>query len=137
MHKSATKCNETVGKWCKNKHGASKIIDTLETYQGSQRAGHSPRTRIISPTLTGHHWLLEQDCELTQPMYHCVLVFSNTASYLTKPLSWRLLLFQMIWLSPKTKTQDLFWYKGFPNLLFINLWGWSHYFENYYFKNIW
>jgi hypothetical protein len=35
MHKSATKCNETVGKWCKNKHGASKIIDTLETYQSS------------------------------------------------------------------------------------------------------
>jgi hypothetical protein len=32
MHKSATKCNETVGKWCINKHGASKIIDTLETY---------------------------------------------------------------------------------------------------------
>jgi hypothetical protein len=33
MHKSATKCNETLGKWCKNKHGASKIIDTLQTYQ--------------------------------------------------------------------------------------------------------
>jgi hypothetical protein len=33
MHKSSTKCNEIVGKWCKNKHGASKIIDTLETYQ--------------------------------------------------------------------------------------------------------
>jgi hypothetical protein len=32
MHKSATKCNETLGKWCKNKHGASKIMDTLETY---------------------------------------------------------------------------------------------------------
>jgi hypothetical protein len=32
MHKSTTKCNETVGKWCKNKHRASKIIDTLETY---------------------------------------------------------------------------------------------------------
>jgi hypothetical protein len=32
MHKSATKCNETICKWCKNKHGASKIIDTLETY---------------------------------------------------------------------------------------------------------
>jgi hypothetical protein len=27
------KCNETLGKWCKNKHGASKIIDTFETYQ--------------------------------------------------------------------------------------------------------
>jgi hypothetical protein len=35
MHKSATKCNETIGKWCKNKHGASKIIDTLETYQAA------------------------------------------------------------------------------------------------------
>jgi hypothetical protein len=23
-----------LGKWCKNKHGASKIIDTFETYQG-------------------------------------------------------------------------------------------------------
>jgi hypothetical protein len=33
MHKSATRCNETIGKWCKNKHGASKIIDTFETYQ--------------------------------------------------------------------------------------------------------
>jgi hypothetical protein len=33
MHKSATKCNETLGKWCKNKHGASKIIDTFEMYQ--------------------------------------------------------------------------------------------------------
>jgi hypothetical protein len=32
MHKSATKYNETLGKWCKNKHGASKIMDTLETY---------------------------------------------------------------------------------------------------------
>jgi hypothetical protein len=40
MHKSATKCNETIGKWCKNKHGASKIIDTFETYQTS--GGNSP-----------------------------------------------------------------------------------------------
>jgi hypothetical protein len=35
MYKSTTKCNETLGKWCKNKHGASKIIDTFETYQAS------------------------------------------------------------------------------------------------------
>jgi hypothetical protein len=35
MYKNATKCNETIGKWCKNKHGASKIIDTFETYQAS------------------------------------------------------------------------------------------------------
>jgi hypothetical protein len=35
MYKNATKCNETIGKWCKNKHGASKIIDTFETYHSS------------------------------------------------------------------------------------------------------
>jgi hypothetical protein len=33
MHKNATKCNKTQRKWCVNKHGASKIIDTFETYQ--------------------------------------------------------------------------------------------------------
>jgi hypothetical protein len=32
MHKNAMKCNETVGKWCINKHGSSKIIDMLEMY---------------------------------------------------------------------------------------------------------
>jgi hypothetical protein len=32
MHKNATKYNEILSKWCKNKHGASKIMDTLETY---------------------------------------------------------------------------------------------------------
>jgi hypothetical protein len=49
MHKSATKCNETLGKWCKNEHGASKIIDTLETYQSSsarwQRMGSTGAMR--------------------------------------------------------------------------------------------
>jgi hypothetical protein len=35
MHKNATKCNETLSKWCKNKHGASKIMDTLETCQAT------------------------------------------------------------------------------------------------------
>jgi hypothetical protein len=40
MHKSATKCNETVGKWCKNKHGASKIIDTLEMYHEADPRVH-------------------------------------------------------------------------------------------------
>jgi hypothetical protein len=33
MHKNAMKCNKTLSKWCKTKHGASKIIDTFETYQ--------------------------------------------------------------------------------------------------------
>jgi hypothetical protein len=29
---NTTKCNKTQSKWCINKHGASKIIDTFETY---------------------------------------------------------------------------------------------------------
>jgi hypothetical protein len=33
MHKNAMKYNKTLNKWFKNKHGASKIIDTFETYQ--------------------------------------------------------------------------------------------------------
>jgi hypothetical protein len=41
MHKNATKCNETLIKWCKNKHGASKIMDTLETYQNAGSVGRS------------------------------------------------------------------------------------------------
>jgi hypothetical protein len=32
MHKNATKYNKTQSKWCINKHGASKIIDTFEKY---------------------------------------------------------------------------------------------------------
>jgi hypothetical protein len=32
MHKDITMCNKTQSKWCINKHGASKIIDTFETY---------------------------------------------------------------------------------------------------------
>jgi hypothetical protein len=44
MHKNATKCNETIGKWCKNKHGASKIIDTFETYQGA-----AATTQFLNP----------------------------------------------------------------------------------------
>jgi hypothetical protein len=46
MHKSATKCNEIVGKWCKNKHRASKIIDTLETYQRCRRTRQGKRRSI-------------------------------------------------------------------------------------------
>jgi hypothetical protein len=40
MHKSATKCNETLSKWCKNKHGASKVIGMLETYQISMQSAY-------------------------------------------------------------------------------------------------
>jgi hypothetical protein len=38
------KCNKTLSKWCKNKHRASKIIDTFETYQEA--------TTIVPPSAT-------------------------------------------------------------------------------------
>jgi hypothetical protein len=51
MHKSATKCNKTVGKWCKNKHGASKIIDTLETYHEAIHTRCVSRPYLHKPTM--------------------------------------------------------------------------------------
>jgi hypothetical protein len=42
MHIKSTMCNKTLSKWCKNKHGASKIIDTFETYQ-CPKAGIFPQ----------------------------------------------------------------------------------------------
>jgi hypothetical protein len=36
MHKNVTKYNKTQSKWCINKHGASKFIDTFETYQSAR-----------------------------------------------------------------------------------------------------
>jgi hypothetical protein len=48
MHKSATKCNEIVGKWYINKHGASKIIDTLETYHTTQVVNRQRLKHYIS-----------------------------------------------------------------------------------------
>jgi hypothetical protein len=63
MHKSTTKCNETLGKWCKNKHGASKIIDTFETYQGG-KLGPSPYTRSPPGGGDTHNW---HEQELSSP----------------------------------------------------------------------
>jgi hypothetical protein len=49
MHKNATKCNEILSKWCINKHGASKIMDTFETYHVSlDHTNTSKITRNLS-----------------------------------------------------------------------------------------
>jgi hypothetical protein len=59
MHKSATKCNETLSKWCKNKHGASKIMDTLETYHKSAAIG--------KPAPGKHHPAVEPPAGVEKP----------------------------------------------------------------------
>jgi hypothetical protein len=56
MHKNATKCNETLSKWCKNKHGASKIIDTFETYQISAKMVLHTYTQISVPSSGMEQW---------------------------------------------------------------------------------
>jgi hypothetical protein len=59
MHKSATKCNEIIGKWCKNKHGASKIINTLETYQwrsGGEREEIVDNDEAMVTVTGGNRW---------------------------------------------------------------------------------
>jgi hypothetical protein len=48
MHKNTTKCNKTQSKWCINKHGASKIIDTFETYHCIfKHLGFSDEERLV------------------------------------------------------------------------------------------
>jgi hypothetical protein len=71
MHKSATKCNETIGKWCKNKHGASKIIDTFETYHmhtdGLLKHVLSILSFVSSAPTRARGWSSRSDVEVTEP----------------------------------------------------------------------
>jgi hypothetical protein len=45
MHKNTTKYNRTQRKWFINKHGASKKLDTFETYHPSSST--APATRAL------------------------------------------------------------------------------------------
>jgi hypothetical protein len=48
MYKNATKCNKTQSKWCINKHGASKIIDTFEMYQAHVDPNNVPLASLVA-----------------------------------------------------------------------------------------
>jgi hypothetical protein len=75
MHKNAMKCKETLSKWCKNKHGASKIIDTFETYHLHRRLANwvefiesfpyiikhkKGKDNVVADTLSRNNMLLTQ-----------------------------------------------------------------------------
>jgi hypothetical protein len=62
MHKNAMKCNKTKSKWCINKHGASKIIDTFETYQLSTASATTIATAVASAALEEEERVGEQEC---------------------------------------------------------------------------
>jgi hypothetical protein len=96
MHKNDTKCNETLSKWCKNKHGASKIIDTLETYQKAQawrcpctprniqevqasKLGDDPEAPLLYRQKSGHlskHYIIIASCTMHFSWSVFTLVFS-------------------------------------------------------------
>jgi hypothetical protein len=50
MHKNAMKCNKTQSKWCINKHGASKIIDTFETYHNPKIIKQGKQLKSVGST---------------------------------------------------------------------------------------
>jgi hypothetical protein len=76
MHKSATKCNERLVKWCKNKHGASKIIDTLETYQVSIET-KIPKAKFFR---FENYWLNHSDFKsVVQAVWNIPVDFSDSA----------------------------------------------------------
>jgi hypothetical protein len=60
MRKNAMKCNETLSKWCKNKHGASKIIDTFEMYQKATpkkgEGSRGPKWRSLKDECIAEAW---------------------------------------------------------------------------------
>jgi hypothetical protein len=72
MHKSATKYNETICKWCKNKHGASKIIDTFETYQSSLQKNLEGRMEYCNPK--GSFFIIFE-CGIASNKYHKLYLF--------------------------------------------------------------
>jgi hypothetical protein len=82
--------------------------------------------------------LVEPDCETTQSLCPWDHVVSSATRYVAKALSWQLLSFFKWFNFSKTKSQDLFWHKGFSKLSTYKPIGiytlvWSHYFANSYF----
>jgi hypothetical protein len=86
MYKNATKCNKTQSKWCNNKHGASKIIDTFETHQGTQNRHHSRRLPSSSTTHHRWFWMPLTFPNITAPA-NCLLVSSCTSRFSSPSIS--------------------------------------------------
>jgi hypothetical protein len=73
MHKNATKYNKTQSKWCINKHGASKIIDMFETYQGANLCWSGVEAQGTPNTTAAHHNLLEPSHKDGRPDHYGTL----------------------------------------------------------------
>jgi hypothetical protein len=86
MHKNATKCNKTQSKWCINKHGASKIIDSLRRIRGQGTSivamlaatSVEPSVAVSLPPVTGAQVLRAELASVGE-------VFSSTAAVIAAP----------------------------------------------------
>jgi hypothetical protein len=92
MHKNATKCNKTQSKWCINKHGASKIIDTLETYHGTivsvrSESHYLEFNMAVSVQSWRKKWFYIKDQKVVSSDKFGIAPF-NASKILTKLTSW-------------------------------------------------
>jgi hypothetical protein len=79
MHKNAMKCNKTQSKWCINKHGASKIIDTFGTYQPlSMHLVSVLPTSLLAPGRPG----IVSPCEPCDDKLHPLMVIDSELIFL-------------------------------------------------------
>jgi hypothetical protein len=97
MHKNATKCNKTQSKWCINKHGASKIIDTFETYQSYTNSKRHHRhgsivenlkhsdMRNLSRNLDSSFLSVDEQGNIIPKTPEAALVAAKTYLYTTRP----------------------------------------------------
>jgi hypothetical protein len=92
MHKNITKCNKTLSKWCKNKHVASKIIDTFETYQRSMYFVVMPRVNFIVIFVTYARYLYSINCPtvICLPSMLLFILWRDTTSELWTPVQFPL-----------------------------------------------
>jgi hypothetical protein len=77
------KCNETQGKWCKNKHGASKIIDTFETYQTSLSGVKGSWKSFLFVLFNWHRG--EEEEPKANPTRTLFLSFASTTNAVANP----------------------------------------------------
>jgi hypothetical protein len=75
MHKSATKCNETVGKWCKKQAWSIKnyryVGDVSDTKKAAQaNKGKSPRVDYKKMSSVSYSALRQLDWYSSQPRSH-------------------------------------------------------------------
>jgi hypothetical protein len=78
--------------WCKNKHGASKIIDTFETYQRSMYFVVMPRVNLIVILVTYTRYLYSINCPtiICLPNILLFILWRDTTSELWTPVQFPL-----------------------------------------------